>query len=218
VACRTDPTKNGHNGISLFLVEADRAGIDRKKIKTMGWWAGNTSYITFENVRVPKANLIGRLNEGFRYIMENFNHERFHMAAGVTSACQRLIESSIKFARVRQTFGKRLIDHQVIRHKIADMAMRTEAQYALCEQVAYLLQSKAPSLDVAPRIALLKVLCTQGMEFCAREAAQILGGNSYARQGHGEVVEKIYRDVRVNAIGGGSEEIMKDLAIRMSKL
>ena len=218
VACRTDPTKHGHNGISLILVEATRPGIDRKKIKTMGWWAGNTSYITFENVRVPKSNLIGELNHGFRYIMENFNHERFVACVGAACGGHKAIRECIKFARVRKTFGKRLIDHQAIRHKIADMAMRTEAHFAWCEQMAYFMKNKAPEVDLGSRVALAKVNGTLLLEFCAREACQILGGNSYARQGHGQSIERMYREVRVTAIGGGSEEIMRDLGMRMSKL
>ena len=217
VACRTGAS-GGHQGLSLILVPTDAAGLERKKIKTMGWWAGNTAYITFENVRVPYENLIGKQNEGFRYIMENFNHERFVACVGAACGGHKAIRESIKFARVRKTFGKRLIDHQVIRHKLADMAMKTEAHYAWCEQVAYMMDKKAPAQDIGARIALLKVNGTLLLEFCAREACQILGGNSYARQGHGQAIERMYREVRVSAIGGGSEEIMRDLGMRMSRL
>lgn len=193
-------------------------GFSRRKLKTMGWWAANTAYLTFENVKVPKENLIGELNQGFRYIMENFNHERYVACVGSAVAGHKALRTCIQFARVRKTFGKRLIDHQAIRHKIADMAMRTEAHYAMCEQMAYFMETGAPAQDIGARMALLKVNGTLLSEFVARESAQILGGNSYVRQGHGQRVERGYREVRVSAIGGGSEEIMRDLGMRMSKL
>ena len=218
VAVKTDPKKHGHNGISLLLIESNSPGITVTKIKTMGWWAGNTAYITFENVRVPKKNLIGEINHGFKYIMENFNHERLVACVGSGCGGHKAIRESIKFARVRATFGKRLIDNQVIRHKIAQMTMRSEAHFACLESLTYMMEKGCPHSDIAPRIALLKVNGTHLFEFCAREAAQILGGNSYARQGQGAAVERAYRDVRVQAIGGGSEEIMQDLAMRMSSL
>ena len=150
--------------------------------------------------------------------MENFNHERFVACVGAACGGHKAIRECIKFARVRKTFGKRLIDHQAIRHKIADMAMRTEAHFAWCEQMAYFMKNKAPEVDLGSRVALAKVNGTLLLEFCAREACQILGGNSYARQGHGQSIERMYREVRVTAIGGGSEEIMRDLGMRMSKL
>jgi alkylation response protein AidB-like acyl-CoA dehydrogenase/predicted heme/steroid binding protein len=217
-AVRTDPTKKGMSGISLLLIPADLPGIVKTKIKTQGWWSGNTALINFEEVRVPVKNLIGKDGEGFRYIMENFNHERYSAIVQCAAVCHRLIEESIKYARNRKTFGQPLIKSQVIRHKIAAMAMKTEALFALCEQLTFLLASKVPHLDIAPRIALAKVFGTQTFEFCAREASQIFGGNSYMRTGPGAFVERAYRDVRVTAIGGGSEEIMLDLAMRMSKL
>ena len=217
-AIRTDPSKKGMNGISLILIETNMPGVTRRKIKTQGWWAGNTAYITFENVRVPKTNLIGKEGKGFKYIMENFNHERFAACVFAASSAHQLIQESIKFARVRHTFGKPLIEAQVIRHKLAEMSARVESHYAWCEQIAYMMQSGAPHIDVGSRIALCKVQGTKLVEFCAREASQILGGNSYARGGHGEFVERIYREVRVGAIGGGSEEILNDLGMRLAKL
>jgi alkylation response protein AidB-like acyl-CoA dehydrogenase len=150
--------------------------------------------------------------------MENFNTERFNMMTQSAGACHRLIEESIKYARNRKTFGQPLIKSQVIRHKIAAMAMKIEALFAFCEQLAYHLNQKVPAIDLAPRIALGKVFATQAFEFCAREASQIFGGNSYMRTGPGEKIERFYREVRSTAISGGSEEIMFELAMRGSKL
>merc|ERR1712000_162953 len=128
------------------------------------------------------------------------------------------LEESIKYARVRKTFNKRLIDHQVIRHKIADMAREVESCHALVENVAYQMSCGVDDSHISGLIALLKVNATKTMEFCAREASQIFGGNSYIRGGQGEKVERLYREVRVNAIGGGSEEILIGLAMKRANL
>ena len=117
-------------------------------------------------------------------------------------------EDALAWARERQTFGKRLADHQVIRHKFAEMARHINATQAWLEQCVVRVQNgETPVAD----LSLLKVQATTTMEFCAREAMQIMGGAAYMR---GCRVERIYREVRVNAIGGGSEEIMRDLAAR----
>jgi alkylation response protein AidB-like acyl-CoA dehydrogenase/cytochrome b involved in lipid metabolism len=217
-AVRTDPSKKGMNGISLLVVPMNVPGVEREQIKTQGWWSSNTAYIMMDKVRVPAKNLIGKEHEGFRYIMENFNTERFGMIAQISGACHEMIRESIKYARNRKTFGEPLIKSQVIRHKIAAMAMKTEALFAFCEQLAYHLHIGVPAIDLGARIGLGKVFATQTFEFCAREASQIFGGNSYMRTGPGEKIERFYRDVRAMAISGGSEEIMFELAMRGSKL
>jgi len=172
------------------------------------WWASDTAAIYFDDVRVPKGNLIGGENQGFMGIMLNFNGERLGMAASANAAARVCIEEAVKWAQQRHTFGKRLADHQVIRHKIAEMVRHVNATQAYLEICTWRVQNgETPAAD----LALLKVQATQTMEFCAREAMQILGGAGYMR---GNKVERIYREVRVNAIGGGSEEIMRDLAAR----
>ena len=208
----------GMGGVSLILIEKDMPGITLRRMKTQGWWISNTAYITFENVRVPAKNLIGVENKGFYAIMNNFNHERFVLAAMSNRYARVCLEESIKYARVRKTFNKRLIDHQVIRHKIADMAREVESCHALVENVAYQMSCGVDDSHISGLIALLKVNATKTMEFCAREASQIFGGNSYIRGGQGEKVERLYREVRVNAIGGGSEEILIGLAMKRANL
>ena len=198
----------GLGGISLLLIEADHPGVTRTKLKKQGWWASDTAAVYFDNVRVPAANLIGGENQGFLGIMHNFNGERLGMAAGATGSARVCLEEAVKWAQERQTFGKRLADHQVIRHKIAEMVRQINASTAYLEMCAWRVSNgEVPAAD----LALLKVQATLTLEFCAREAMQILGGNGYMR---GSRVERIYREVRVNAIGGGSEEILRDLAAR----
>ena len=198
----------GAGGVSLLLIELDRPGVTRTPLKKQGWWASDTAALYFDNVEVPVENLIGEENKGFAGVMLNFNGERLGMASGSLGSARACIEDAAAWAQERRTFGKRLADHQVIRHKIAMMVQRVRASTAWLDLCAWRVQNgETPVLD----LSLLKVQATETLEFCAREASQILGGMAYMRGGR---VERIYREVRVNAIGGGSEEIMRDLAAR----
>jgi len=206
VAVRTGG--EGAGGVSLLLIEREREGFSRTELKKQGWWASDTAALYFDDVRVPVENLIGQENRGFAGIMENFNGERIGMSAGAIGFSKVCLDDAIDWARERMTFGKRLADHQVIRHKLADMYKRISATQAWLETLAWRIsQGESPIAE----IALLKVQATETMEYCAREAMQIMGGAGYMR---GSRIERIYREVRVNAIGGGSEEIMRDLAAR----
>src|SRR5271157_4694771 len=116
----------GASGVSLILVEGQPEGLQRTPLKKMGWWCSDTATLYFENCRVPAANLIGGEGEGFRAIMLNFNDERLHGAAGAISAARVCLEEAVAYAKERVTFGKPIIEHQVIRHKLVDMAQRIE--------------------------------------------------------------------------------------------
>jgi len=210
VAVRTGG--EGRGGVSLLLIESDTPGFDRTPLKKMGWWMSDTATLYFDNLRVPVGNLLGEENKGFQVIMGNFNSERLGLAAACNAFAQVCIDDTIAYARERQTFGKRLIDHQVVRHKIVDMAMRVNATQAYLENLTWrLTQGESPVAE----ICMVKNQATLTMEFCAREAVQTFGGAGYMR---GPKVERIYREVRVNAIGGGAEEIMRDLAARQMGL
>ncbi|WP_226648762.1 acyl-CoA dehydrogenase family protein [Microbulbifer variabilis] len=199
----------GFGGISLLLIPADVTGVSRHLLdKKQGWWCSDTASIFFDQVRVPASNLIGGENQGFLPIVHNFNRERLGIAASCVEFSRVCLQDAIEWAQERQTFGKRLANHQVIRHKFAQMLQRINATQAYLDLCAWAEQKQ--QLKVAD-IALLKVQATETLEFCAREAMQVLGGASYMRGGR---IERIYREVRVNAIGGGSEEIMRDLASR----
>jgi len=201
--------KKGARGVSVLLIPADLAGVTRTALdKKQGWWASDTATIYFDNVRVPKANLLGEENQGFKVIMNNFNLERLGLVVNMEAYSRVCLAEAVEWAQQRKTFGKTLSEHQVIRHKIADMKQRINATQAYLQTCTYQLEQGKPN---AGDIAMLKVQASQTMEFCAREAMQILGGIGYIR---GSKVERLYREVRVNAIGGGSEEIMRDLACR----
>ena len=206
VAVRTGGA--GMGGISLLLVEADRPGVSRTRLEKMGWHCSDTAALYFQDVEVPAENLIGPENGGFLGIMRNFNSERLGMAQGCMSMSRVALQEAVDWALQRETFGKPLIQHQSIRIKLADLARQIEATQAWIDLLA--LQHKNGTGEPAS-YAMLKVQATRTMEAVAREAAQVLGGASFLR---GSKVERIYREVRVNAIGGGSEEILLDLAGR----
>jgi acyl-CoA dehydrogenase len=210
VAVRTGG--EGASGISLLLIEGDTPGLSRTKLKKMGWWASDTATLHFDDCRVQVENLLGEEGQGFKLIMRNFNDERMGMAASCTAYARICLEEAIAYAKERKSFGKPIAQHQVIRHKLVDMAQRVAASQAMLELLAWRLgQGESPVAE----ICMMKNQATQTMAFCASEAVQIFGGAGYMR---GVKVERIYREVKVNAIGGGTEEIMKDLASRQMGL
>src|SRR5712664_1762743 len=210
VAVRTGG--EGAGGVSLLLIEGNTPGLSRTKLKKMGWWASDTATLHFDASRVPAENLIGEEGQGFKIIMQNFNSERMGMAASCSAYARVCLEEAIAHAKERKTFGKPISQHQVIRHKLVDMAQRVAASQAMLEMLAWRLgQGESPVAE----ICMMKNQATQTMAFCASEAVQIFGGAGFMR---GVKVERIYREVKVNAIGGGTEEIMKDLASRQMGL
>ncbi|CCD92466.1 putative acyl-CoA dehydrogenase [Bradyrhizobium sp. ORS 375] len=202
----------GPAGVSLLLVPGDAPGLTRTRLNKMGWWASDTATLHFDNCRVPVENLIGEEGQGFKLIMHNFNSERMGMAASCTAFARVCLDDAIAYAKERQTFGKPLAQHQVIRHKLVDMAQRVAASQAMLEMLAWRLEQGD---NPVAEICMMKNQATQTMAYCASEAVQIFGGAGFMR---GIRVERIYREVKVNAIGGGTEEIMKDLASRQMGL
>merc|ERR1719161_951113 len=203
----------------MLLVEKSMPGVTTRKMKCSGVWSSGTTYITFEDVQVPKTHLIGKEGRGFKMAMANFNHERFAICAMTNRFSRVCLEEALKFAMKRKTFGKTLIEHPVIRWKLAEMSRLIEANHAWLEHVTYQMNTMT-KLESAFKLggptALLKVQCTKTFEYCAREAAQIFGGLGYTRGGQGEKVERLSREVRAMAVPGGSEEIMLDLGVRQT--
>ncbi len=206
VAVRTGDA--GMGGISLMLVEKGMEGFSQTPLHKMGWWASDTATLHFDNVKVPVENLIGSENAGFMGIMMNFNNERLFLASACYGHMLGVFEEAFGWAQQRETFGKPLIYRQVIRHKFVDMAMKMQAVRAVLEELAQRLQlGESPITE----ICMAKNLATSTLEYVANECLQILGGAGYMR---GTRVERIYRETKVMTIGGGSSEIMKDLASR----
>ena len=208
----------GFAGVSLFLVPSDAPGFERTAItRKMGWWASDTATLHFDAARVPEANRLGEEGTCLLAITENFNFERLSLAAGCLGMARRCLDHAVDYASARETFGKPLIKHQAIRHKIADMSAKIDALDSYLQIIAWRINQalgEAGPMPVA-ELSKAKVLASKTAEFCASEAMQIMGGAGYLR---GCPVERIYREVKVMAIGGGSEEIMRDLAVKQMGL
>lgn len=212
VAVRTDPDAKGASGVSMLLIEGDTPGFTKTPLDKMGWWASDTAQLHFDECRVPVGNLIGPENMGFMVIMQNFNMERFWLAASCYGFAKVCYDEALAWAQDRKTFGKRLIDHQVVRHKLVDMATQLTTTRALLEETAWKMgQTNLQGSELIAQICMLKNVATRTMQFCADAAVQTLGGMGFMR---GTQSERIYREVKVQMIGGGAEEIMKDLASR----
>lgn len=209
----------GMGGISMLLIEKTMPGVATRRMDCQGVWSSGTTFVTFQDVKVPLANLIGTENKGFSVIMKNFNHERWGFVIQASRFSRCLIEESQKYAAKRKTFGKPLNEHPVIRWKMAEMVRQQESLHHWLENLTYQMINmpfEKSMSELGGVLALAKAHSSKVMEYCAREASQIFGGNSYTRSGLGEKVERLYRDVRAYAIPGGSEEILLDLGVRQA--
>ncbi len=209
VAVRTGG--KGAAGISLLAVPGDTPGLTRTPLAKMGWWCSDTAQLRFDGCRVPADHLIGEEGAGFRAIMENFNGERLLMSAGACAFAQVCYDEALSWARQRQTFGVPLVSHQAIRHKLMDMQMRICSTRAWLHALIERQEEGNPDAEWVAELCLLKNHATQAMQFSADQAVQILGAMGFMR---GTKSERIYREVKVMMIGGGTEEIMKELAAR----
>ncbi|GME46821.1 Acyl-CoA dehydrogenase conserved site [Neofusicoccum parvum] len=206
----------GRGGVSALIIPLKAKGVTCRKMENSGVNASGSTYIEFDDVRVPAANLLGQENRGFEIIMSNFNHERLWLACTSLRLARVCAEDAFQHATTRETFGKKLIENQVIRSKFSSFGRSIDAAYAWMEQLVYMTeQAKKGGWDpaIGGLLANLKVLAGQTLEHVNRESQQIMGGLGYSKNGRGARIEQISRDVRVMVVGGGSEEILSDLAV-----
>jgi acyl-CoA dehydrogenase len=196
----------GHGGISLLVIERGTPGFTvSKKLRKTGWWASDTAELAFEDCRVPASNLIGEENQGFFAIMINFVNERLFLAGQCVAIAALAYRESVEYARERTAFGKKLMGHQVIRHKLADMVTRIAAARALVGECA----ARVSRGEQVPGLAAMtKNAATDMCSFVVDQAVQIHGGSGYMRE---LLVERLYRDARLYPIGGGTREIMNEI-------
>lgn len=199
---------SGMAGVSLLLIPADLPGIRRSNMKKIGWWTSDTAEIGFEDVRVPARYLLGEENAGFKGVMSNFNLERLGIAATLVGASRCAYEETVRYAHQRHAFGKALAEHQVVRHKLVEMRMGLEAMQAMTDNLIWRVDQGETCIA---EIAMLKAFAGETHERIAASAAQVFGGAGMIR---GHKVERIFRESKILNIGGGSSEVMKDLASR----
>ena len=198
----------GAGGISLLLIDAATAGIERRPVPGLRWYNSSNGTIDFRDVRVPLQRLIGVENRGFAGLARQFNIERLSGIAATLAMSRTAVAEAIAWAQRREAFGKRLVEHQALRHKLVDLVRSIRVSYAYLDQCIWRLQQGDAAVA---DISMLKVQATRTLERCARDAMHVLGGQAYAGANR---VERIYREARIFALGGGTEEILNDLAAR----
>lgn len=205
VLCKTDPAA-GYKGFSLLIVEKGMPGFSQgKPLEKLGWHAGDTAELTFENVVVPEGNRLGDEGMGFYQAMANLEWERLLMAIGAVYGSQLIWEKTQKYIQERKAFGRPIGRFQVNRHKMVDMAIEIEA----ARQLTYHALIKLVNGEECVReISMAKIFASKMAEFVATNCLQLYGGYGYMREYD---VERFFRDVRINAIGGGTSEILKEI-------
>lgn len=205
-------------GLSVLLIERGE-GVETKPIKTSYSPAAGTTFITFDNVKVPVENLLGQENKGIYVILSNFNHERWTMACGTIRYMRLVVEECLKWAHQRIVFGKRLIDQPVIRQKLAKMIALCESHQSWLETITFQMCNMPyteQSKHLGGPIGLLKMSCTRAAHEIADEAVQIWGGRALTQTGMGRVIENFNRTYKFDAILGGAEEVLGDLGVRQA--
>ncbi|TMR37532.1 acyl-CoA dehydrogenase family protein [Actinomadura geliboluensis] len=199
----------GFDGISLLVIEKGAPGFTvSRPLRKMGWLCSDTAELSFSDVRVPAANLVGAENTGFLQIVQNFVTERLSLAVQAYATAQRCLDLTLGWVRDRDTFGRPLASRQLVRHKIAEMARQTDVARTYVRAVA---ERHAAGDDVLTEIAYAKNTAVLACEHVAHEAVQLHGGMGYMRESE---VERHYRDARILGIGGGTNEIMNEIAAK----
>jgi acyl-CoA dehydrogenase len=202
VAAKTDPA-GGSKGISMFIVEKGMKGFSvGRKLDKMGWRCSDTAELVFDDCRVPAANLLGEEHRGFYAIMKNFQNERIAIAAMATGEAARAIELTLEYVRTRKAFGAPLWDKQVIRQRLSMLAARVEAGRQLVRHAAAL---DAEGRDCVKEVSMAKAYCAELLNDVVYDCLQFHGGFGYIKE---SAIERMYRDARVQPIGGGATEVM----------
>jgi acyl-CoA dehydrogenase len=204
-ACKTTET-GGHQGISFLILEREMPGYEvARKLEKMGWHSSDTGELSFTDVEVPAENLLGGENQGFYLIMQNFAWERLLMALGAVGGMRRLLEVAVAYAGEREAFGRPIGKFQAIRHKVAELGLKAEVGRALAYHA---LRRYVAGEDAIADVVKAKLFTQRACLEVADECVQILGGYGYMREFG---VERAVRDARLGPIGGGTDEVMKEI-------
>jgi alkylation response protein AidB-like acyl-CoA dehydrogenase len=199
-------TDSGYDGFTLFLVPMDTPGVIReKKLEKMGMHASDTALLAFQDVRVPESAVLGQVGRGFYHIMWELQGERLISAAGCVAGAERCFERTLEFAKERHAFGRPIGNFQVIRHKFAEMATKIET----ARQTVYMTAWRHQNGEYPVReISIAKLHASRISCEVADECLQIHGGAGYMKE-YG--IERAWRDLRLNRIGAGTDEIMLEV-------
>jgi acyl-CoA dehydrogenase len=202
VAAKTDPAA-GSKGLSMFIVEKGAPGFSvGRRLDKMGWRSSDTAELVFDDCRVPAANLLGEENRGFYAVMKNFQNERIAIASMCMGEAARALELTLEYVRTRKAFGAPLWDKQAIRQRLAMLAARVEAGRQLVQHAASL---DAQGRDCVKEVSMAKAYCAELLNEVVYDCLQFHGGSGFIRE---SAIERMYRDARVQSIGGGATEVM----------
>ncbi|MGQ9537182.1 MAG: acyl-CoA dehydrogenase family protein [Actinomycetota bacterium] len=203
---RTDREKKGYKGMSLFLVDTDTPGyIVSRKLDKVGQWSSDTAEIFFQDMVIPEEALLGEEGRGFYNIMWELQGERLIVAVAVIAIAEVTLQQAIDYGRERAQFGKPIMKNQAIAHRVADLATELEA----AESLTYITAWKYDRGEYPVKeISMAKLLATQVAFRVCDEAMQFMGGYGYMME---YPAQKAWRDVRVSRIGGGTDEIMREI-------
>lgn len=205
VAAKTNPDVKGSRGISVFAVEKGTEGFSvSRALEKMGWHASNTTELVFDDAWVPEANLVGEENRGFYYIMQNFQNERLAIMGQALGESQKALELTVDYVKNRKVFGVPLWEKQTIRQRLAMLQAEVDAGRELTYRAAWMLDQ---GMDSVRQVSEVKALVGELSNRVLYDCVQFHGGMGYIAE---TAVERMYRDVRINSIGGGATEVMLD--------
>ena len=198
-------TSEARHGMSMFIVEKGTPGFTvGRALKKSGWLSSDTAELVLDHVRIPAANLLGDENKGFYAVMKNFQTERIALAAMAVGHCTQALKMTLDFVRERQAFGAPLFDKQTIRQRLAMLDAKVHAARAFMYDCAWRVTQKH---DVVQQVSMLKALTGELVNEVVQTCQQFHGGMGYMR---GTAIERLWRDARILAIGGGATEVMLD--------
>lgn len=203
---RTDREKKGYKGMSLFLVDTDTPGyIVSRKLEKVGQWSSDTAEIFFQDMVIPEDALLGEEGRGFYNIMWELQGERLIVAVAVIAIAEVTLQQAIEYVRERTQFGRPIVRNQAIAHRVADLATELEAAKSLTYITAWRYdRGEYPVKE----ISMAKLLATQAAFRVCDEAMQFMGGYGYMME---YPAQRAWRDMRVSRIGGGTDEIMREI-------
>ena len=203
VAAKTDTQAKASRGISIFIVEKGTPGFSvGRKLKKTGWYSSDTAELVFDNCRIPEANLLGEENKGFYSIMSNFQNERVVLASQAMGEAQKALDLTLEYVKTRKAFGATLWDKQAIRQRLAERCAQVEAGRQLTYYAAWL---DTQGIDCVREVSMAKAYCGELVNKVMYDCQQFHGGMGYIRE---TAIERMVRDARIQAIGGGASEVM----------
>jgi len=208
VAAKTDPSDK-YKGISIFVVDRNTKGISATKLNKLGWHASDTGEIAFDNVEIPKENLMGEEGKGFPYIMQHFALERLIMGVNAHARAEFAVDYAVKYMQERIAFGQSLDKFQALRHKIAEMASKVD----MCREYNYSITQRLNNGQyVVKEASMSKLLSTKMADEVIYDSLQLLGGYGYMED---YPMARLLRDSRLGPIGGGTSEILKEIIAKI---